>query len=406
MVKQAQTLNPRRWNARALGRLGLPVVIAVLFSVVVVQVWTKSSDEVDFVATERHGVEYLQPLTVLMSKLVEAQSVAVAGGVPDAAGLREATEAVSGVDQKYGKQLTVDQRWNDARERITQIINDRPSGATAYTSYTDTVQLVQNLIRKIADSSKLVLDSSLDSYYLMEAAVLRLPNVMLFTSRAVDIGVLNPKGSKTEAVGQQQIAVARYQVSLEGDGIAAGLRKALDSTASTSLGPNLTNQFDEFRTAVDVFVPPATMLQSLEQADSGAVATAAITMRDTARKLSASVLSELDKLLKTRSSNASTDRLRYLAIAVFGLLLTGTLLWLILGEARGPQGQQEAGAGGTGTEQQPATRRGRFGLPGRGGPPADADRAAGEGAKPPKRELVNAGRGLRARRRERGDDAR
>jgi hypothetical protein len=228
----------------------------------------------------------------------------------------------------------------------------------------------------------------------MDSAVLRLPSVLLFAGRAADLGSL---GAKADLAMRQQVdtrvAVARYQVSLESDEIASGLRKSLDVTTSTSLGPNITNQLDTFRTAVDAFVPPVNLLQNLDNADPATVTANADRVRDAARKLSVAVLGELDKLIGTRNNAQSLTRSQGLALGVLCVLLTGMLIWMLVKqhqEETEPVVRQQA-------VPQPPARTPRA-TPREDIYNSDEPRAADE--------LVQAGRAIRARRRERADDAR
>jgi hypothetical protein len=118
MVNQAQTVNPRRWNSRAYTRIGLPVVIAVLFSIAVIQMWNGNTSDVKFSGTEQQGVAYLKPLTDLMDRVIAAQSTAVRGSTVDTSGLRDALTRVDDVDSTYCAALGSRQRWIDVRSRI------------------------------------------------------------------------------------------------------------------------------------------------------------------------------------------------------------------------------------------------------------------------------------------------
>ena len=403
MVKQAQTLNLRRWSSRTHTRVGLPVVIAVLFSIAIVQLWTSNSHDLEFTTAEQHGVVYLKPLTELMDQVITAQSVSVRGSTIDAAGLRDAMSRVDQAERVNGASLSTKQRWSDVRTRIDYLISLRPTSDVAYRSYTDVVQLIEDLIRKIADTSDLILDPTLDSYYLMDSAVLRLPGVLAFAGRAADLASLGTKlntGSATataadaQAQADTRVSVARYQVSLESDEIASGLRKALDITTSQTLGPNITNQLDTFRTAVDAFVPPVNLLQNLERVDTATVTANGERVREAARKLTASVLNELDRLLTSRADSQSITRSQGLGLGALCLLLTGLLLWMLL--KRSDEAGSPASQGSTlsdGSDHKGPTDR-------------QLDEGYGPRQARATEELVNVGRGIQARRRERTDDAR
>ena len=400
MVKQTQTLSLRSWSSRTQTRVGLPVVIAVLFSIAVVQLWTSNSHDLAVTQSEQRGVAYLTPLTDLMDQLVTAQSAAVRASVVDAAGLRDAVSRVDQVDKADGAALGSKQRWADARSRIDSLISLRPTGDAGYLNYTDVVQLVEDLIRKIADTSSLILDPTLDSYYLMDTAVLRLPTVLTFAGRAADLSSLGTNtgtssGGDAQAQVDARVSVSRYQVSLESDQVANGLRKSLDVTSSTTLGPNITNQLDTFRTAVDSFVPPVNLLQNLGKVDTATVTATSEQVREAARKLVVAVLNELNRLLKTRADSQSVTRIQGAGLGLLCLLLSVLLVWIMV---KRPDEPNQLLAGPAGTSPEALDRKDSGG------------RSSTENFNPRQarvtEELVHAGRGIRARRRERTDDAR
>jgi hypothetical protein len=256
------------------------------------------------------------------------------------------------------------------------------------------------MIRKIADTSRLILDPTLDTYYLMDTSVLRLPQVIIFAGRAADLSSLGGKAAGADvaarAQSEAQVSVARYQVSLESDEVAAGLRKALDVTTSGTLGPNITNQLDTFRASVDAFVPPVNLLQSLDRVDTATVTAHA----ERARKLAVAVLDELDKLLQARADSQSVTRSQGVGLGLICLVLIFLLVWALAARPAAGQPVGHLGAASDAGPGRPDSRpgSGTAGYPvndGFGG--RDAQAAA---------ELVHVGRGTRTRRRERTDEAR
>jgi hypothetical protein len=412
MVKQAQTVNPRRWSPRTLGLIGLPVIVAVLFSVALVQSWIASTKDLNFAQAERQGIAYLQPLTEILDKMVDAQSTTVEGGVADSSGLQQGISAVDAVEKKYGDALGSGQRWTDLRGRINTLINQRPSGEPAYRAYTDVVQLVVDLINKIADSSNLVLDPVLDSYYLMDATVLRLSEVTVFAGRASDLArlansVTNPA---ERAQAETRIGVARYQVARENEGIATGLRKAMDATSSSSLGPAITTQLDTFRSAVDEFVPPVTLLQDLNQVDMVTLALKAGEVREAARKLNTAILTELDKLLESRVNQVGVSRMQTLGLGSLALLFSALVLWAM---AKGGRREEPVVApakdradSDTAKDRLSEAVRARRLMRGLQSVEGNSAAEPNPGENQMSEELVRVGRGIRARRRERADDSR
>jgi hypothetical protein len=325
----------RRWGARAVARIALMVVFGVLLSYVEVQLWTARSDDLAVLAAERQGVAYLKPVLHLVDELTVAQSAAVRGGQVDTAAVQAAIEAVDAVDGRLGASLGTRQRWSDLREQISTAITQRLSGEPGYRTYTGVVAVAVDLCRKAGDTSQLILDPELDSYYLMDTALLRVPDILVAAGRAADLAVL--AGQAPSEAARTRVSVARYQVAVASDAVGVGLRKALESTDSATLGPGVTGKLDAFRSAVDAFVPPATLLQTLDTVDAATIGRSADAVRQAVGPLADSVLAELDVVLRARESAIGGRRTAGVVTGAAGLLIALVLLWLLLPGVPRPQ---------------------------------------------------------------------
>jgi hypothetical protein len=387
----------QRWSGRILVRLGGLLAVGALFTVVLAQLWSATTRDLTVVDSERAGAAYLRPLTHLIGQLADAQSAAVraevdGGSRVDAGKVNAAVAAVDQADRAGGGPLGVHQRWADLRSRITALLGGDVRGQAAYDTYADLSTLAVELARKVGDSSQLILDPELDSYYLMDTSLLRIPDVLVFSGRAADLALLAQQ--KPSDVARSRAAVARYQVATASDAIGAGLTKAMDSTRSVSLGPNVTGQLDAFRTAVDAYVPPAALLQNMDSPAPDALSANATRVRQQALPLADAAITELDSLLRSRHDGLATQRAWAVTCAVVGVLLAVVLMWLLLPAAP----VATAGSEPDSDENREAAEA---------GPPEGVDTTfvdphdliAVE-------ELLHVGRAVRARKRERVDDAR
>jgi hypothetical protein len=387
----------QRWSGRVLVRLGGLLAVGALFTVVLVQLWSATTHDLAVADSERAGAAYLRPLTHLIGQLADAQSAAVRAGSDsgsrvDTAKVNAALAAVDQADQARGGPLGAHQRWTDLRGRITAVLGSDVRGQAAYDTYADLSTLVIDLARKVGDSSQLILDPELDSYYLMDTSLLRIPDVLVFSGRAADLALLAQQ--KPSDAARSRAAVARYQVAMVSDAIGTGLTKAMDATGSVSLGPNVTGQLDAFRTAVDAYVPPAALLQNLDNPAPDALSANAARVRQQALPLADATITELDSLLRSRHDGLATQRGWAVTSTVVGVLLAVVLMWLLL---------PAAPVTATGSEADSDETRG----PPEPSPPEGVDTTyvdphdliAVE-------ELLHVGRAVRARKRERVDDAR
>jgi hypothetical protein len=236
--------------------------------------------------------------------------------------------AVDAVDRTLGAALQSRKRWLDLRAQIDRVLARPTSGRAAYDAFTPVVTLCLDLARQVGETSTLILDPDPDSYYLMDAALRRLPEVMVYAGRAADLVAL----TDAAAADATEVAVARHRVATAAADAATGLGRSVGSTPRASLGPAITPQLDAFRAAVDGLAPPIVLRGATVPVDRGRVATAAEEVGVAAATLAAVVLSELDALLADRQGRLSSQR-RAMAGAAIAAVVAGLLLAWVLGWA-------------------------------------------------------------------------
>jgi diguanylate cyclase (GGDEF)-like protein len=139
--------------------------------------------QVAFSAKERDGVAYLRPVVKVLAGTVQARRLALSGARPSAE-LPALIGQVDAADARYGGGLQVTDRWSTARAALdrAQRAGAGEAGAAAYDRAS--AELLR-LIVQVSDNSNLTLDPDLDSYYLMDALVFRLPVLLDLTGQAV-----------------------------------------------------------------------------------------------------------------------------------------------------------------------------------------------------------------------------
>jgi hypothetical protein len=305
------------------------LIIGVLVATIVRQAWQTNSAASRVVAHERAGVAYLHPLTAVVSALVQAQSVAVQGGTFDATGLNKAIAALGRADAAVGGTLGTTQRYTDLKAEVIGALAQPRRGEDAYITYTGLVTLALALERQVGDNSNLIHDADLDSFYLMDAAVIRLPLAMVYAGKTVDLVTL-AGGRDLSGEDAVAAAVARYGVADAGEQITQGLAKSVDVTTRAELGANIAPQLDAFRSAVDSFAPP-TMLATLAAGmDSDQLGPAARQVFATAVPLAHRLLYELDAVLATRQDDLAGSWQVTLWSVVGAGATTMLLLWFLV----------------------------------------------------------------------------
>jgi signal transduction histidine kinase/CheY-like chemotaxis protein len=154
------------------------VLISLLFAIplaLMMAVWLREiSERIAFAEQERAGLEYVAALRQLLEPLERSRVLAlVAGTDPVAAALlaeerarvAAATRDVDRVGARARSRLEIGDQWAPLRRGVT-VSSVQPGALIAATV---------RLMARVADASNLVLDPDLDTYYLMDAVVNRLP---------------------------------------------------------------------------------------------------------------------------------------------------------------------------------------------------------------------------------------
>src|SRR5262249_10898737 len=122
-------------------------------------------DRLEFARKERVGLEYLVGLRGLLEPLA-------LGRPSDAPEVEAAAQRVDALNARLGTELQAAEPWRKLRQQLAG-----PSTGPA-ARVDGTVQLIAH----VGDTSNLILDPDLDSYYLMDATVTLLPALVAAVS--------------------------------------------------------------------------------------------------------------------------------------------------------------------------------------------------------------------------------
>ena len=315
--------------------MGVCVLLIVgLFAIVVRQSLVINAGSRHLVQEEQEGAAMLHPLTAVLGDLVAAQSAAVRGEAVNAASLRQGLASVATEDEVHGPGMGTHSTFVDLRAKIEAQLGKNETGRAAFDSYSSLVTLAVGLMKQIGERSNLFHDPDLDSYYLMDAAIIRLPIAVTLAGRAADLVAL--AGNKP-LQGEDAIraAVARFGVSDAADQVDAGLTVTVASTQRAELGGNIASSLDTFKDAADAFSPPTMLLELSSTVDASSLAASAHRVSAAATPLAHRLLYELQELLDARAARLASElRITVLATAVVGLLLLVLAYMVVVGGAR------------------------------------------------------------------------
>jgi hypothetical protein len=363
----AGTAAGRSTVIKAVVTVGL-LVAAALFAGVARQSWTATSQADQVVQLEAEGATMMHPMTTLLSALIAAQSAAVRGQAVDQGSLLAALQQLSEPNDEYGGHLQTRQRLADLSTQLKAAMSARPLGQTAYDTYSSLIDLAVDLIHEIGDTSHLIHDPDLDSYYLMDAALVRLPSAMIYSGRAADLVSLF--GANMSAENRTRLGVARFTVASDAEQVGTGLTASVDSTARAELGGNIAQRLDGFRSAADAFSPPTMLMDLASDVDNIAtLGDDATRVSTAAANLSHQLLFELQALLQTRADHFAEQRRVTVISTVAAGIVALVIIWLVVVRRTGRRAPADpdeptTGARGIATVAPPTRRDMRLGVTG------------------------------------------
>jgi methyl-accepting chemotaxis protein len=163
----------------------LGIVFSVPVAVLLFLLIKEQNIAIDFGENERRGVEYIKPIRHLLHD-IQRHQVAFLNGAAEASTLEKQIEddlrSAHEVDGRYGKDLKTThglsglaEKWSTTKSLILRSSsNAKPENINS--AYDDIVgKSILPLIIQAGDTSNLILDPDLDSYYAMDNVVLNLP---------------------------------------------------------------------------------------------------------------------------------------------------------------------------------------------------------------------------------------
>jgi surface antigen len=312
------TVHTKRDRLRSAFAVALTVLTLVPVGVLFVQVWDDAANDRDAARAERHGVEYLVRLGPLLTGVAKAQVGAAPDGADGPDGLPAAVGGVTEVDRRLGAELGAQQRWKALATRIDALAA-RPSGTVAgYHAHVETTDLLLALYRAVRDNARLGRDPANDVAQLSQAAADNLPTAVIQAARMADLSVLltDANANERRQLGPE-FGASVQAVSDSVNRLTDSLQAAVEDTSSRTLSSNLLGTLDSFRRSVEGMARGANSANPTAQA----LATARLAMQQTAGALGATMLTELDGLLRTQLNDLSDRQLRAAAVAALAVLL-------------------------------------------------------------------------------------
>lgn len=313
----------------------LPIIIMLVFLL------TEIDKNITFTENERSGVEYYQPLKDFLVAVQLHRGLTNTYLSGDASfkekilnqqsQIEEIIKAVNEVDRKYGKGLKTTEKWNSLKEQWQRINQKVFSGLQSKESLEQHTVLVENtiaLISHIGDTSNLILDPELDSYYLMDSIVNKLPllSERIGQARVLGSGV----AAREKFINDEKEQLIALSVYIKSTFEAANNGMDIAIRENPEIKPKVEAYLKEYSDSVNGFMSVLNLkfiqAQNIDTKPDEyfAIATQAITDNFKLFNAEANVL---DDLLQIRAKENSEKK--YVTLTVVGLV-TALLFYLFV----------------------------------------------------------------------------
>lgn len=327
-------------NVRIQAKLGL--IGAVFLVPIVLSTWFFANEKmkfIDFAAKEAVGASYLGGAwSALLSGLaLERLSApgADAGDLEKAKAVAAtAANDLAAADESHNATLGI----GDAAKPIIAALQSGESGHAA----SETVAATRRLINTVGDSSNLILDPDLDSYYSMSVVVLRLPELVARMSNVTALVESLSRRAELSRNDQGALLVLRGQLQsaiegLDGD-LAAGYRGNPDGSLKANLEDAhaaANNSLGQLKAALENIANGIT----IGARDAEAVRRLQQDAEQKADALWHSTRQELARLLEVRIGGFEKALYMAFGVTLLALLLAGLLSFMVSRSIGGPLGQ-------------------------------------------------------------------
>lgn len=225
-------------------------IFVIPLSLVMYLLLSEVQDRVNFAHKEMLGNSYLRPLHQLSQHLPEYQLLLNRAN-PSQQSLESTQiqtqidrdlESIQNVDQDLGKTLLSTDRFQ-ALVQTWQVLRHQGNSSTPENRATDYQQLIrqlENLRLQVGDQSNLILDPDLDTYYLMDATLLRLPKMQ---QTLADIRLISQQvhlNQKLTEVERSQLIVLAESLKQQSSELVQKMEVGFSHNPAKNLRPALT----------------------------------------------------------------------------------------------------------------------------------------------------------------------
>ncbi|OYQ36472.1 hypothetical protein CHU95_04410 [Niveispirillum lacus] len=294
-------------DLRITPKLGLA---SLLFMVpVVFLLWAliaKQGEAVSFAEKEQQGTLYLRGLAQVQMTLAKAE---IAGAAVDGKAL---ADKVRSLDSQFGEGMEAEAQVKDTLAALS--VGQATGAARA---------ALRSLITRVGDKSNLILDPDLDSYYVMDLVLIKLPDLLDQASAMYSLTHKLYDDGSVDAEERVALYVSLGGLKAVADGSGNSVKAAIDASVDGSVAKALTKPDADLQ---------AIFKTLLTQAESQALDMAATnTALSRIDALYAAGSADLSRLLEARIGRFHQEQIVTLAVtALLFAIAAGSVLFVVL----------------------------------------------------------------------------
>jgi len=313
------------------------LTISMIFSIPLAWVsWQYFGDKaaaIEFSSKERIGVTYAQQVMPLLSALQKQRAQAIAETISHtpSGSISEAQKAVdapltqlAGGQKAMGAELGTDKPYQAFIDANHKLATSAAGFDTVLASHSDQLDKLITLLAASTDGSNLTLDPDIDTYYLMDASMFRLPLVIEYVSQLGELGAGMLKSSQANAA---QVRKATELVVLANGQIQA-IRDGLDKVYAYNADTKAKVDAEEALRQATVFVKNAENALLRSDGPQGAVdahVTQARQASEALLQLDSRATKVMDDLIGVRVQGMTSARTITMFVMLFCVMSAGYL---------------------------------------------------------------------------------
>jgi PAS domain S-box-containing protein len=326
-------------------KLALMVLLSSLpLWVLLYELLASQNHALDFARQERKGVEYLRVVRQLLQDAQLSQALAMTVASDDGALKNQLAAQLNRVDQDlqqlaelerlYGAEFQTTSAFDamvwqwQALKRLTQTPHVPPFELIQlYTQFIDQT-LNHSLLIVLGNGSQLILDPDVDSYWLMDTAITKLPELTARLSELRMYGVVSLSG-QADSSDERASASLLIRIQTARDQVERNLRYAASANAGTgnALYPQWQSSVSSASVLLSLFDQRLVNSQSHALTPAEFLELASFTI-DAQFQYYDRVIPALDQLLQARI--AHLNQMRFSSLSIVGLSFLATLGLLLV----------------------------------------------------------------------------